>query len=329
MKKGGHHEELRKYLFFATIFLLIFLSFKIIQPYIIIIISAFILSYLARPLYLKLNKKLNNNLSATICIILILLVVLIPLGGIIGGITNQAYGLIGNENFSGVLNKISSSPVLSKFNTNIDWPDIFEKGIFLLISLLSSAISYIPALIISLIVLIFGIYYILTNWDNLARELKDYLPFQDKIEISKEIDTSTKGIIYGSLLIAIIEFIVAGLGFYIFGVNLYFLLPSLIFFLAFIPGLGPTVVWVPLAIYYLFVKDWFTMVGVIITGVVLSLYIDIILRTKILGGKLKINSFIMLIGILGGISLFGIFGFILGPLVLIYSLKILRELVNE
>ncbi len=328
MKKREHHDELRRYLLFATIFLLLFLSFKIIQPYIIIIISAFILSYLARPIYLKLNKKLGEGFSAMICITLILLVVLVPIGGIVGGITNQAYGLIDDENISIILEKISSSQFLEKLNIQIDWQNIIEKATLLLISVLSSAISYIPSLIISLIVLIFGIYYILVNWDDLARELKEYLPFQDKNKISQEINRSTKGIIYGSLVIAIIEFVVAGIGFYFSGVNLYFLLPSLIFFLAFIPGLGPTIVWVPLAVYYFFTADWFALIGVTITGAILSLYIDMILRAKILGGKLKINSFVMLIGILGGISLFGIFGFIIGPLILVYSIEILRELVK-
>lgn len=325
MKTSGNTKELRKYFLFAIIFILIFLSFKIIQPYLIILISAFILSYLVRPLYLKLTPKLNSTFSAIICILLLLLVILLPLGAIIGGVSNQAYNSVSNENLISFFNKVSQLPLLDNFN--IDFGELVQKGALLIVSLLSSAVSYIPSLIISLIVLLFGIFYMLIGWDDLSYELRHYLPFQNKDKISKEIDTATKGIIYGSFFVAIIEFMVAGLGFYISGVNLYLLLPSLIFFLAFIPGLGPTIVWVPLAIYYFFVKDWYTLIGVIVTGIILSLYIDIILRTKILGGKSKINPFIMLVGILGGISLFGIFGFIIGPLILIYTLKILRELI--
>ena len=281
------------------------------------------MAYLIRPIYIKVNKKLSKSLSAVVCIAIILIVILLPLGGIAGGIVNQSYGLLNNKNAVNFINNIGSFHLLSKFNINLN--SLFEKGALFFISLFSSALSYIPSLIISVIVLVFGIYYILVNFDNLSTELKNYLPFQDKNKIAREIDESTKAIIHGAFLIAIIEFAIAVVGFYLSGVNSYFLPPLLIFFFAFIPGLGPTIIWITLAIYYAFTNNWATLVGVIITGLVLSIYVDTILRTKILGNSSKINPFIILIGILGGISLFGIFGFIIGPLVLIYSLKILRE----
>ncbi len=326
-KRSYNKEELRKYFLFGVIFLLLFLSFKIIQPYLIIIISAFILAYLIMPIYAKLNKKLNKNLSAVICISLILIAILIPFGGIVGSIINQSHNLVNSESVISFIKSIDSSPLFSKLNINI--ASLFEKGSLLVISLLSSALSYIPSLLISLIILVFGIYYTLINYDTLSSEIKGYLPFRDKNKIAKEIDESTKGIIYGSFLVSIIEFIVAGVGFYLSGVSSYLLLPLFIFFFAFIPGLGPTIVWVPLAIYYALIGNWFVLAGIIITGLILSIYIDTILRTKILGDKSNINPFIMLIGILGGISFFGIFGLVIGPLILIYSLKILREYLNR
>ena len=327
MKIEANKEELKRYFLLAVIFLLLFLSFKIIQPYLIVLISAFILSYLILPLYLALNKKLNKKFSAVLCILIILIAVLLPLGGIVGGIINQTHGLTNDKKVISFINDIELLPILNKLNVDLD--SLFEKGTSLAVSLLSSALSYIPSLIISLIVLIFGIYYILINYENLSMELKSYLPFQDKNQIAEEIDKSTKGIIYGSFLIAVIEFVIAVIGFFLSGVDSYLLLPLIIFFFAFIPGLGPTLVWVPLAIYFAYTGNWFAFTGVIITGIILSVGVDTILKTKILGEKSKINPFIMLLGILGGISFFGIFGFIIGPLILIYSLKILSEYLKK
>jgi len=327
MKIEDNKEELKRYFLLAVIFLLLFLSFKIIQPYLIVLISAFILSYLILPLYLALNKKLNKKFSAVLCILIILIAVLLPLGGIVGGIINQTHGLTNDKKVISFINDIELLPILNKLNVDLD--SLFEKGTSLAVSLLSSALSYIPSLIISLIVLIFGIYYILINYENLSMELKSYLPFQDKNQIAEEIDKSTKGIIYGSFLIAVIEFVIAVIGFFLSGVDSYLLLPLIIFFFAFIPGLGPTLVWVPLAIYFAYTGNWFAFTGVIITGIILSVGVDTILKTKILGEKSKINPFIMLLGILGGISFFGIFGFIIGPLILIYSLKILSEYLKK
>jgi predicted PurR-regulated permease PerM len=323
MKKTDNKEELKRYFVFGIIFLLLFLSFKIIQPYIIVIITAFILSYLVLPVFIKLNKRINKKISALICIVLIFSLVVIPLVGIIGGVKNQVQALIYNQDFVEFINNLESSPLFERFDIKMN--GLSEKGVSLVLPLLFSAISYLPFLLIAMIILIFGIYHILINYDNLSSELKNYLPFEDKNEIAKEIDRSTKAIIYGSFFIAIIEFVVAGIGFYVSGVGSYLLLASVVFFFAFIPGLGPVIVWAPLAFFYALTGNWFAFFGVLITGIVLSLFIDAMLKSKILGDSSKINPFIMLIGILGGIAFFGIFGFVIGPLILIYSLKITRE----
>ncbi len=321
-----YKKDFSRYLFFAIIFFLIFLSYQILKPYLIILISAFILAYLLKPVYKSLSNKIGENLSALTCILIVFLVVLIPLSAVIGGLTNQIYVFL-NSN-GDFLNNISFSfKNIEKFGISLD--KILQQGAEFTASLLTSAVFYIPSLVISAIILLFGIYYILIEWDLIARELRKYIIFKNKEKFVKELGNATKGIIYGSLLIAIIEFAVASAGFYISGVKFYFLLPSVIFFLAFIPGLGPTIVWVPMALYYLFVKEWLIFSGVLITGIILSVYIDTILRTKILGGKSKINPLVMLVGILGGISLFGIFGFVIGPLILVYTLRILKELSSE
>ncbi len=326
MKLKGDEKTLKKVLLLALIFLLVLLSFKILQPYLIVILSSFILAYLVKPLYKRISPKFGNSFSAIICIFLLFVAIVLPLGAIIGGVSNQAYELVNQKNVVEFFSNISNLPIIEKLN--IDLSEIIKSGTSFVISLLSSFLSYLPSLIISILILFFGIYYILTGWDEIIIKLKGFLPFKNKEKTTKEIDSATKGIIYGSFLIALIQFAVSAIGFYLSGVKAFLLLPALIFFLAFIPSLGPTIVWVPLAIYYLLTQNWGTFIGVLITGVILSIYADTILRSKILGGKSDINPFVMLVGILGGISLFGIFGFVIGPLVLVYTLKILEEIVR-
>ena len=327
MIKRDDKKQLKKFFFWGIVVILLFLSYIIIKSYIIPLISTFILSYLLLPIYKRLDKKIGKSLAAIVCVLLVLLIVIIPLGTIIAGITQQAYFTLGSDELSTVMDKISSINLIEKLNINLG--ALTEKGISFIITLLGSALSYLPSLLITLIIILFGIYYMLINWDYLLLELKEYLPFENKKQVGEEIKKSTNGLIYGSVLIAIIEFIIAIIGFYISGVSFYLLLPTLIFFLAFIPGLGPTVVWLPLALYYFLTGDYYTLIGVVITGVILSLAIDTILRPKLIGGKSNINPFIMLIGVLGGISVFGIFGFIIGPLILVYTLKIMQEVIKQ
>lgn len=325
--KESDKDQLKKYFFWATILILILLSYNILKSFLIPLISSFVLAYLLIPVYNLFNKKLGKSFSAILCVLLILLILIVPLGAIIAGVTSEAYSTLNDVEFNLVIEKISSMPVIEKLNINIE--GAIQNGVMFLISLLSSAAYYLPSLFISLIVLLFGLYYILTNWGYLSNELKNYLPFEDKQKISKEIELATRGLVLGSVLIAVIEFVIAAIGFYIFGINFYLLLSTLIFFFAFIPGLGPTIVWVPLVVYLAFIGDYYSLIGVLITGIILSVGIDTVLRAKLIGKKSNINPFIMLIGILGGISMFGIFGFIIGPLILVYTIKILQEYFNN
>jgi len=319
-------KELSKYFFWALIVVLIFLAFKIIRPYLLTLISAFILAYLCYPIFKKLEPKIGKSFSAILCIFLILLAIIIPSGILIGGISAQAGEMYQAIDYSSFVAKLNSLKIVQQMNLNID--QILQSLAAFVVSLLTSAITRLPGFIIALVVLFFGIYYFLTDWENLSLKLKQFIPFKDKQKISMEISDLTRKMIYGFLLIAIIQFVVAVVGFYISGVGAYLLLPLFIFFLAFFPGVGPALIWIPLCIYYMYTNNWGAFTGVLITGLVLSLYIDTILRAKIIGKKTNINTLIMFVGILGGISLFGIFGFIIGPLILFYTINFLEELIN-
>jgi predicted PurR-regulated permease PerM len=320
-------ENSKLYVFWATIALLIILSYLIIKPFIIPIISAFILAYLVRPLDKKLSSRMPKQISAIISIFLVLLIILLPLSAILGGITNQAYQFTNENSLSEVLQSISEQPFLNYLNLNLE--NLSSQVPSFVASIITSAISQLPNILLTILIIFFGMYYILVSWENLSKSLSRYIPFRNKKQVSKEIAKTTNQLIYGTLLIAIIEFIISVPGFYLIGVKPFLLVSALIFFLAFIPGLGPLIVWVPMAIYYLVQGQYITLLGVIALGIILSTLIDTFLRSKILGEKTKLNPFIMLVGILGGIALFGVFGFIIGPLILIYTIKFLEEALSQ
>ena len=319
----GVKNQFHRYIFLALIAIMIIISYKIIQPYILALISSFILAFLAKPLYSILNKKLNSSFSAILCITILTLIILIPLALVVAGITQQAYSTLNDPEIKSFFAEASSSPILK--NLNFDFLSLREKGITFIINIIASAFSYLPSLIVSLIIIFFGTYYILINWNFLASSLENYLPFENKKAIAEDIAKATKGILYGTLIIAVIEALIAGIGFGLLGIKAYLLLTALIFILAFIPNLGPALVWIPLAIIYLLSENYPIAIGIIIIGVIMSLLIDTFLRTKILGETSNIHPLLMLVGILGGLSVFGIFGFIIGPLILLYTIKLIQE----
>jgi len=69
------------------------------------------------------------------------------------------------------------------------------------------------------------------------------------------------------------------------------------------------------------------MWGVIVTGIILMVGIEFIFYTRFVGIKSRIHPFILLVGVFGGISVFGVFGFIIGPLLLANSIQLLQAAV--
>ncbi len=316
-----------KYVFLAITAVLVIISYFIVKDYLVSIISAFILAYLVKPIFHPLSKKIGRPLSATLCVILILVIIILPFLTIIEGIPDEAYLSISNTNLNTFTQKISSYPLISSLNLNLN--DLTAKIVSIFISMLTSLFSYIPSLVLSIFITLLSTYFILINWNYLAEKIEEFIPFEDKKKIIVEIAAATNHIVYGSFFVAIINFLVAVLGFWLLGIKLLLLLTALIALTTFPPGIGPEIVWTPMALYYLANSNYQTATGVILTGLIISILTDNILRYKLIGKKTKINPFILLIGVLGGISFFGIFGFIIGPLILAYTIKIVEASVKQ
>jgi predicted PurR-regulated permease PerM len=202
MLKKERILDLKKYFVFLLILLLVFISYSIIKPFMIALISAFILAFFLRPFYKTLNKKLSSSLSAIISILAMILIIAIPGTLILNRLRLNIQQQITSENIA----KISelSIPLVEKFAGNAE--KIIEILASLSISLINSTINYVPSLILNLIIILVGIYYILPNWEKIVNYLEKIFPIQNQKEISREISKTTKGIIYGLLLLAVLHF---------------------------------------------------------------------------------------------------------------------------
>ena len=198
----------------------------------------------------------------------------------------------------------------------------------ILISLLTDLTTAIASAIISVIIIIIAMYYFLVDWDSITKSLIRYFPFKHKNKASKDISKITKNLIYGAFIIALVEFAIASIGFKLAGLNSFFLLGIITGLFAFIPAVGPAIVWVPTLIIMILQKNIVASAIILIMGLIISIYIDTIFRAKIIGNKTGIHPFIVLIGIIGGVTVLGVAGFIIGPLILSYSIRLLDDLID-
>lgn len=119
----------------------------------------------------------------------------------------------------------------------------------------------------------------------------------------------------GGILVAIAQGALGGLAFWFLGIHAPLLWAVLMAFLSLLPAIGAGLVWVPVAIYLLATGAVWQGFGLIAYGVLVIGLVDNVLRPFLVGKDTKLPDYVVLISTLGGIEVFGLNGFVIGPLI--------------
>jgi len=314
-----------KYFSFIFTLIILYLSFLLIKPFIGALVSAMIISYILYPFYKRINTKIKSkNLSLFLVVLIVIFLVLLPIG-------LMAYALI--DRITGLLDffvkfDINSIPFITSEmipiinNYFIKSTENIGSGI---LKLLTSFVAGLPDKIISIIVFLFATSLFLKDGPNLIKKFKITIPIEkvQKDALIKEFSIVTKSMIYSIFLSAIFSGVLGGLIFYLFSIPSALLWGFVMIILSFIPIIGGTPVWTGGIIYLLLTGQHLLGILLIILAI-LAEQLNNILMMKIIGKKSKINSFIVLIGIISGIKVFGLLGLILGPLIISLLITLIR-----
>jgi len=310
-------------LLFVILFLgFLYASYKIVSPFIPAILASIIIAITTFPLYDKLNKKIKKeNFSGLLIILLLIVVFVIPLLFFANTLFQEAISL---HNSVGTIDLHTPSEKLKGFTgLDIEFDRYFEDmiqeftGIFIQSG--SSLIRFLATGFVHLFVTFFLLFFLLKHGKNLLKEIKKSIPLSNyqKTRLFRGVEKIVKGIFLGFFLVGIFEFIASFIGFSLFGIPNPLLWALIIAIFAFIPILGPAIIYIPAAIYLIIIGDVQNAVLLVIYfSLILSFYMDSILKNQLIGKTAKMNPVVSLIGILGGIILFGIVGIVIGPLIL-------------
>jgi len=327
----------RKIMTSVILIVLVVLSFFLVRPVLMAIIIALILAFVFTPVYNILCKSIKSkNLSAALIVFFLILLIILPVWFLTPILIGQAFGifqasqqidfvtplksilpsLFASEQFSSEIGSILSSFTSDVANS--------------IVNSLSQIILNFPTISLQLLVVFFTFFFVLRDQDKVLAYVKSLLPFSKEVE--KKIFDYSKGItssvLYGQVIIGILQGIAAGLGFFIFGVPNALFLTLLAMMAGIFPIIGTTIIWLPVAIYLFVGGNTFSAIGVVVFGLI-SATIDNFLRPMIVSRRTKIHSAILLISMIGGLFLFGILGFILGPLIISYLLIMLEIYRNR
>ena len=304
------------------------------------------------PLYKKIDQKLENKTLSALAIVCIMLIFIIaPFGIIIHKASVEAtaaYTIVKGNLFEGSngcdgsivcslyggIDKLASTPQLSK---------LFENSFNIISDYLvrtgSGVIFSIPSIVLSIFIAIFVTYYGLKEYKVIVQYLNkliDVFSPVSKEYLQQRFKEVVNGVIYGQLIIALIQGVIAAIGYFMFGMKSVVFFGLLTAIAALIPFLGTGLIWVPASLWQilngLIASDNTVLwkgVGLFIYGVVIISSTDNIIRPKLIGERAKVHPVIVLLGVLGGLKLFGFIGFVIGPVVLSVCLLFVNIFVRE
>jgi predicted PurR-regulated permease PerM len=311
------------------------LFFLIAQPYVTAIFLALVTSALFKPLHEKLLSTFGGrkNTAALFSVILVLLVIFVPLLVVGNLLVNETTSIYNEVQGNTVVNVNSLAPFVSKAEIFIEarFPGFdaelsrflnvrpyFERALVWLSGNLSNFFSGILRLTLGAFLYVLCLFYLFRDQQSLTRNILAWSPLfdsHDKLILSK-ISMTVISVLRGQLMIGLIQGLLTGIGFWIFGVSHPVVWGSIAAVASLVPAVGTTFVNGPAVIYLLATGHVFQGVGLLVWAIAAVGLIDNLLGPYLINRGVKIHPFLVLVSVLGGISFFGPVGFIAGPVAL-------------
>lgn len=184
---------------------------------------------------------------------------------------------------------------------------------------------------ISLCLMLYLLFFMLRDGGKLIRLLVRCVPLGDEREelLIEKFAEVARATVKGNLVVAIIQGTLGGLIFWFLGIPGPLLWGVVMVFMSMVPVVGAAIIWAPIALYLLVTGSLAQGIILVAFGVVVIGLVDNLLRPLLVGRDIKMPDYLVLLSTLGGIGLFGLNGFILGPLVAALFMAFWRIFAND
>jgi len=306
----------------------------ILLPFFGTILWSAIIAVLFAPLHRWLLVRLGQRrtASALLTLLVVLVIVILPVALLTASLAREAVLLYealqsGDLNpqfyFQGVFNALPLwlSALLDRFGL-ADFAALQQR----LAAGLMQASQFIAMhtlsigqntfnLVANVFITLYLAYFMIRDGERLVRAVRNAIPLapQHKHELFEKFTTVIRATVKGTLIIALIQGVLGGFAFWFLDVSSALLWGVLMGFLSLLPVIGAGLVWVPVAIFLIVSGEIWQGIALIAYGVLVIGLVDNLLRPILVGKDTHMPDYIVLITTLGGIAVFGIHGFVIGP----------------
>lgn len=322
------------HIFFLLLVLLVTMAFVgLISDFMMGIFWAVILTILFHNTFDTLKIRLNGkeNLAAVLTLLFIILIVIIPILLIGSSLVSESlfyYEKVssGEIDLRGVIDDLRANipkteAMLVNYGIDLDKAreslnELITNGSQLAASQALKFTQNFFNFFLQFAVMLYVLFFLLRDGAQLIEAIIRVLPIGDEKEraLFRRFESVARATVKGSLLVAILQGFIGGILFWAVGIPAAMLWGVVMIFLSLLP-VGSTIVWLPAAIILFFQGEVGKAVAILIVGALVIGLADNILRPRLVGQDTKMPDYLILLATLGGISWFGLSGFVIGPII--------------
>lgn len=321
------HELVVRSFFLVASLVLAYLFWQVIQPFALVLITAGVMAIILTPLERRLRHAVRSaKLSSFLMVFLVLLLVVGPLTAAGYIMVNQAIDLAAGIDGSVLdafrfadLAFFSSLPSFFQVQlANIDFHALAASLQGWVASHVGIIFSSSASFLFNAAIFFICLFYFLLEREKIVTQLLALSPFKDKTDrsILHRVTATVRGVVLGSLIVAVVQGVMAAIGMTIFHVPGALIWAGLVIIAAQVPVFGTAAVMIPVILSLLLTGNTSDAIGLTIWSVIVVGSIDNLLAPFLVGGRTRMHALLILLTILGGIQFFGPIGFIVGPTVL-------------
>lgn len=321
--------------FFAGLIIAVSLAFGAVllsfwQP----IFWAIVIGLLFRPVEVWLSERLGGrrSLAAVLTVILIFFTVIVPTLLLVSAVAAEATALYqrvqsGEVDIGAAIRWVQgllpqASEWLAHFGIKLsELPQRLSsaavEGGQLVASMSLDVGQNIAAFILHFFLMLYLLFFVLRDGDTIMQAIYRAMPLPDDQEerLFNKFSEVTRATVKGTLVVGLVQGFLGGLIFAILGIEGAVLWGVAMAVASLLPAVGAGLVWVPAAVILIVVGDWIQGLVLLAYGVLVISMVDNLLRPILIGRDTKMPDFLVLLSTLGGLSLVGITGFVLGPVI--------------
>lgn len=332
-----HHSRMIEFaFFFGALGIVGFLVWEIFAPFITALALSAIIVVICYPLYdffLKYFSRRNRSIAALLTTIVVFCVIVTPIFLISTILVNESVSFyksleVGTQlpidaSLSGIEQILQS--YIPGFDLNLS--DQLKQSVQWFTQNIGTIFVGTVSVIFTFLIAMLGSFYLFRDGRRLVDWIISISPLKDTEDraIFDRVARSVRSVVTGTVLLSIIQGVTSAIGFGIFGIDRPILWGCVAALGGLLPGVGTAGIMVPAVGYLFYTGAIGNGIGLLIWAVIAIIVVDNIIGPYLMGRGNNLHPFIILVSVLGGVSLFGPIGFILGP-VCISLFMVLLEL---